>query len=480
MKLSEFVNVDSVVTQVPPATVSFSKPALIGDFPEIPIDKVYREITQSSQASVLTTSAAAGLWASALWSQDLNIASAYIVRWISTAIAPRFVMTDAVQVVSAYNAITVSGSFSVTDGTTTEDFDTAPMDGFTTYAQVLAAIQAAVRTSSSFAADLSAAVVALDDLGRPYLETADTGESATTYSVVATGTPAGTDITAAGFLNIASRAFVVAGMDAEDMDDALARMIEAKNDFSIVHEIGGSVANQTSLAVAGSVYKKLVAFNVRDSHAKDAAQTDDLAYALHAASNNWSFGIYTEWDNAFGWPAAAVNGQILPRPPGSASGANNLLNNVNESGKGTDGTSVIPLTPDERAALDDKGCDYIVEPIQGKHCAKGLTFGGLEIKTRVGLMWAEYMSMVEIASYLYQNEVTFNDADINAIAGIILNKLAILVQRKCLASYAANIPLASSISLSVQAAHNLDLSEVASAIAAYAINTVTASIKVAA
>ena len=152
-----------------------------------------------------------------------------------------------------------------------------------------------------------------------------------------------------------------------------------------------------------------------------------------------------------------------------------FIRSLMESGLDPDGITIIPLTPTERAALDDKNCDYYVQPISNVMGNHGLTFAGIEMKHRVGYSWAELRSAEEIEAYLELNEVTFSDTDIQAICGIIFKYLDILVDRKCSSSYTINVPSAADISLIEQATHTLTLSEVAAIISAYAINQVVAT-----
>jgi hypothetical protein len=482
MNLSELVSVSASVITTPAASASFAKPCLIGNFSEVPVDKRHRTVTPSSYASIMDTTQAAIDFCTTLWYQDLNVSEAEMIRWVSAAIAPRFVMTDFGSTMATWQAVTVSGDFAITDGSSTEQFATGSFAAATDMDDVATIIQTEIRTSSSFAADLSAAVVGFDALGRMYLETADTGESATTYTIIAPTAGAGTDITTTNFLNIASRAFVVSGMDAEDPDDALADCIaNFTDDFYTVHETGASVSQQQALASAARIYGKIAMLDLSAAGVKDSSSTTDVAYLLYNASVD-AYGAYSEHSGAAGLPVVAANGAILPNDPGSKSLANKQIKGVNISGLGADGTSSIPLTATERAALDDKNCDYVVRPVNGGPITlrNGLLFSGLEFKTRWGLDWWEYISAIEIAAYLYGNDVTFSDTDITAIVGILTKNLDILIARKCLESYTVTIPKAADISAVVKATHTLTLSEVASAIASYAVNDVVATIKVAA
>lgn len=481
MNLSELVSISAAVTTIPPATASFSRPCLIGDFSEIPVDKRYRTVTRSDYATIMDTSTGAQNFCATLWGQDLNVAAADMIRWVSAATAPRFVMTDFGSTLANWTAVTV-GDFAITDGISTEQFSTGTFASCTDMDDVAAVIQTEIRTATTFAADLSAAVVGFDPLGRMYVESADTGSTASTYSVIAPTGGGGTNITTTNFMNISSRAFVVAGLDAEDPDDALAAVIAMwpTNTFYVVHSYGASVAQQQALAVAARVYKKLAFFDLTAAGVKDSSSTTDVAYLLEAASVD-AYGVYSEHVNQYGLASVAANGNILPRAPGSASLANKVIKNVYESGLGADGVTPIPLSATDRAALDAKNCDYVVDPTGSlKHLRRGLLFSGLEVKTRIGLDWWEYLSAVEIAGYLYANDVVFSDNDITAIIGILQKNLDILINRKCLESYTVSIPKASDISAAVKATHTLTLTDVASAIAAYAVNDVVATIQVAA
>jgi len=471
MKLSEKVSLTIALTAVPPATAGFSVPGLIVDAVEVPLYQRYIIVTRSDYATTLTTTTAAADWCGKLWYTG-NVAQAYIIRWASTAQAPAFVMQDYNTTVADWTVVTI-GDFAITDGTSTEEFATGTMAAVTSMADVAAVIETEVQTSTTFAADLSAATVEIDALGNMVLTSATTGAAADTYSIIAPTAGAGTDITTSGFLNIDSKSFEVAGIDAEDPDDALAAVLQLEDEIRIIHEIGASIAQQNSLGTACASYGKILELNVRDANAKDSTDTTSIAYLLSNASNSYARGVYTE--HLGDYPSATENGQILTRPEGSASFANNPLSGVYKSGLGADGTSIIDLTPTERAALDAVNCDYLVTPRTNVMCNHGLTFAGIEMKHRIGYSWAELRAAEEIEAYLELNEVVFSDTDIQAICGIIFKYLKILIDRGCSSSYTINVPSAADIALVEQATHTLTLSEVAAIISAYAINDVVAT-----
>lgn len=470
MKVTELIDYSIALSSVPAQSAGFSVPLLLVDAPEVPIDKRYRIVTRSDYATVLDTTATAAAWAAVLWGQNRNPASAYIGRWVSAASSPYFVMTDYNTVVADYTGVTV-GDFAITDGTTTEQFATGTMAGVTSIADIATVIETEVQTSSSFAADLSAATVTVDALGRLVLTSADTGASATTYSIIAPSGGSGTDITTSGFLNIASRAFVVAGLDAEDPDDAMAAILAEDDTPYVIHEIGASIAQQQALAIACASYKKFYLINVRDEDAKDSSATTDIAYILSNLSNNNAHGSYTEHTGDY--PSAAINGEIFTLSEGRGQVSNNPIFQTNQSGLGADGTSVIPLTATERTALEAKSCDYLIKPSNSVHLRKGLTFGGVEVRHRVGYHWAEKRTAEAIYAYLLGNQVTvYSDTHIQAIGSIVAYYLDILVERECIDTYTLNLPSAADITLIEKATHILEMSDVAAIISAYAINDV--------
>ena len=471
MKLTELIDYSIALSAVPAQSAGFSVPLLLVDAPEVPIDKRYRTVTWSTYTTTLTTTTAAAAWAAILWGQNRNPAEAYIGRWVSAASAPHFICGDVAAFSATWTAVT-AGDFGVSiGGVPTALVTTGTMAGATSLADVATIIETAVQ---GLGGDWAACTVEIDALGRLVLSNSDTGAAADAVSFTAPTGGAGTDISGANYLNISSGAFNVAGLDAEDPDDAMAAILALDDTPFVIHEIGASIAQQTALAVACAAYKKLYLINVRDADAIDSGATTDIAYILNNVTNNNAHGAYTE--HAADYPSAAINGEILTLPEGTGQLSNHALLQTNESGLGADGTTVEALTSDERSALDDKGCDYLIKPVSSVHLRNGLTFGGVEVRHRVGYYWAERRATEEIYAYLLLNNVTtFSDRHIQAIGAIIFKYLGILIDRECAEFYTPNLPSAADISLIEKATHTLTLSEVAAIISQYAINDVVAT-----
>lgn len=479
MKVTEIVDYSIALSSVPAQSAGFSVPLLLVDAPEVPIDKRYRIVTRSDYATVLDTTTTAAAWAAVLWGQNRNPAEAYIGRWVSTASSPHFVMTDFNTTITGWTG-TSDGDLRITDGTNDDDLTGLDFSSVTSTADIAQVIETALQAIAvPNITGLDTATCEIDALDRMVITNSTTGSAAATISAVQLPGGAGTDISVTAFLNLASRAFSVAGLDAEDPDDAMALILAEDDTPFAMHEIGASIAQQQSLAIACAAYKKFYVVNVRDADAKDSAATTDIAYILSNATNNNAHGSYTE--HVADYPAAAINGEIFTLPEGTGQVSNHPIFQTNQSGLGADGTSVIPLTATERTALEDKGCDFLIKPSTSVHLRHGLTFGSVEVRHRIGYYWAEKRTAEEIYAYLLANNVTvYSDTHIQAIGAIIARYLDILVERECIDTYTLDLPSAADISLIEKATHTLTLSEVAAIISAYAINdaviTATASV----
>jgi hypothetical protein len=464
--------VNTGLSVTPAASAGFGVPLLLVDHADIPADARYRIVTRTSYVTDLTAASPAALWCQTLWSQNYNAAVAYIGRWVSADIAPRFVIGSFKQVIPTWAGVTV-GDFAITDGSSTEQFSTGTMAAVTDIDDVLAKIQTEIRTSSTFAAYLSAATVTLDALGRIQVVGALAGADEDSFSIIAPTGGAGTNITGANYLNIATNAFAVAGMDAEGMEDALSAVLEKTQVPMIVCERGGDTDDQVALATAVIVQRKVAVLCLRDPDIKLTATTTDTASQLKSLSNNNVLLEYTE--HAAQAPDAATIGEVATRSEGSCNYAVTPLTSVAESGLGLDGITAIPLTPGERAVLDTKGCDYLVKPANAVHLRRGLCPGGAEFRLRIAYYWADVRSSEAIYAYLLANPVTtFSDSDISAIGGLITQWWDILVQRKAVEpGFVLSLPSASSISSTIKATHTLTLSDVAALISQLAVNDVS-------
>lgn len=472
MDLREIANVQTGLSVTPAASAGFGVPACFVDHEDIPADVRILPVTRSSYGTDLAAGNPAKSWCTTLWSQNRNPATAYLVRWISEAIPPAFVMAGAKTVMETWAAVT-AGRFAVTDGTSTEQLTTGTMAAVTDMDDVCAVIQTGLRASVTFAAWAATATVSVDARGRVVAKSGLAGADKDSFQIVTPTAGAGTDITGSDYLNIASRAYSVAGMDAETMDATLTAMLEKTKVPILICERGGSASDQVDLATAVIAQRRVCFLVLRDEDVKDPLVTNDAASQLKALANNNTIGIYTEHDEQN--PDAAAIGEVAPRPEGSTSYALTGFASVSESGLGPDGVTTVPLTPAERIALDAKGCDYLVNPAGVVHLRRGLCFGGAEMRLRIAYLWADQRGSEGIYAFLLANPVTvFADDHISAIGGIVASYWETLVTRRAVEpGFAISLPSAASINATIKATHTLTLEDIASLISQLAVNDVS-------
>jgi len=464
MYVYEIADVSVALSSTPAATAGFSVPLLLVDTADVPIDVRYIITTKGTYATDLTAASDADEWATILWGQNYNVSQAYIGRWVSANSNPLFICGNAVTTLATWTAI-ADGCCTVTTTAGADILAALDFTLVTSMADVCTVIQ-----TDLTAGGLSGATVALDALNRVvFTDPAVTGAGADTVIISASG--AGTGIELPAYLNVAG-GWAQGGLDAEDLDDALAAILALDNTPFAIHQRGGSIAQVVDLATACIANKKIAELVITDADAKSAVATTDVPYQLSQLSNNNAHGCYTEHTTQS--PDAAVGGEIYPQPEGSTSWSNNPLASVYQSGLGLDGTSVIALTPTEISALEGKSCDFLIRPSTLTHLRNGLTFGGVEVRLRQAYYWLEYSVSVDIYAFLLGQKVTtFSDPDIQAIGGILNKYLQVLVQRKVIEDdYTITLPSAADFSAAVKATHTLTLTEITELVSQIAVNDV--------
>lgn len=476
MNTQEIVNVSVSLTSVPASQANFSVPILLVDHADVPIDRRYRTVTKSSYATSLTASTEQVGWCGALWGQNYNPALAYIGRWVSADSSPYCVCVGFETTIATWAAIS-DGSLTVTttagaDAITACDF-TAPV---TTLAQIAAVIDAKLVAGGN-----SGARCTVDALDRIiFTDAGVTGSGADT--VVLSGGGAGTDLYTSSYLNGAD-SFQQGGVDIEAQDTALAAILAKDNTPYVVCQRGGSIAQVVAFSTAIQSRDKILLIVDDDSDAKDSTATTDIGYQVEALSHQKTHLIYTEHTVNNGaaatqYPDAAVCGEIIPRPEGSASFALNSLSGLSESGLDPDQTTVIPLTSDERLALEAKGYDYLINPAGIVHLRHGLAAGGNEMRVRIGMAYLAAKVAEDYYAYmLAQDVVTYSNEDITAMKSIVQFYTDILVDRKLLSEdYTITMPDQSSFTSAVKATHTMTLSNILDAPVMNSVNDVVATL----
>ena len=453
MKVSEIVNVSIGLSAVPASQTSYGVPLLLVDHADIPIDRRYTIVTRSSYTTTLTAATDAYTWCQSLWGQNYTASQAYIGRWISTASASYCYCPSATSVASVYAALTSTAQVGVKEGSSAAVEITPDFTGDTTMPHVAASITAAM------SGDVAAYVVTWDSVLSRFDVTSDnTGASADSVSLV---TPAaGIDLTGALYMG---SSVSVAGYDAETPGAAAAAVFELDNTPFIVCERGCSTAEQVTLSTSINALDKVLYMVTNDANTKDSGDTTDSAYQIKQLSHQKTWMVYTEHTTQN--PDAAVIGEVNARADseGEISLAFNGLIGVSESGLDGDGTTVVPLTPTERSALEGKGCDYLISPAGITHARNGLAVGGNEMRVMIGKSYLGAKMTEDVYAYLLQNTVvTFSDPDIQAIKGINSKWAEVMADRGLLDanSFVYNYPAASAFTSTQKASHTMTLSNV--------------------
>lgn len=473
MNVQQIVNASVSLTAVPKSQANFSVPLLLVDHDDVPIDKRYRTVSKTSYSTDLTASTNQANWCAALWGQNYNVASAYIGRWVSAASSPYIFFPSAVATIASYTAIS-DFYLKLTDGSNQDEI--GPIDctsGVTTMADVCTKIQTALQAiGAPNITSLDSATCALDAYSRPKITHAGvTGASAVTISTTAAST--GTDLRGSSYWGSGS---VQAGLDAETLDTALGLVLAQDNTPFVICQRGGTIAQVVAFSTGVNARDKILLLVSNDTDAKDSSATTDFAYQIEALGHEKTHITYTEHTTQF--PDAAICGEIIPRPPGSASFALNSLAGVSQSGLHTDGTTVIPLTDDERTALEAKGADYLIKPSTITHLRHGLAAGGDEMRVRIGMAYlAAKVSEGYYAYMVAQDVVTYSDEDIQAMKNIIEYYVGILVDRKLLTEdYTITMPSAADFTAAVKATHTMTLSNILDAPVQSSVNDVVATL----
>ena len=473
MNVQQIVNSSVSLTAVPKSQANFSVPLLLVDHSDIPIDKRYRTVSKTSYATDLTASTNQANWCAALWGQNYNVASAYIGRWVSSASSPYIYFPSYVQTIASYTAI--SDFYLKFDDGSNQD-EIGPIDctsGVTTMADVASKIDTALgNLVTPNITGLESATCALDAYSRPKITHASvTGSGAVTISTTAAST--GTDLRGALYWGSGT---VQAGLDAEALDTALGLVLALDNTPFVICQRGGSIAEVVAFSTGVNARDKILLLVSNDTDTKDSSATTDFAYQIEALSHQKTHITYTEHTTQH--PDAAICGEVIPRPPGSASFALNALTGLSQSGLHGDGSTVIPLTDDERTALEAKGADYLIKPSNITHLRHGLAVGGNEMRVRIGMAYmAAKVAEGYYAYMLAQDVVTYSDEDIQAMANIVKYYAEILVDRKLFQkdAYTITMPSAADFTAAVKATHTMTLSNILDAPILSSVNDVVAT-----
>lgn len=474
----DFFRHDILLDSTPFTAEKYTKPCVLVDHADIPVDKRFRQVTPATWATRLTADSEQYNWFEKFYNQSYptNPANSrknvvgYVGRWLSDAIAAYRVFPNAEDDATVWAAVLAAGAFNIDDGTNAEDIS-PDLTGVTDMEDVATSITAALAGGTNF----TGYVCSVDAYDRLIITGSTAGASAPSFTI---GSPAsGTDLSGALYLGNAT-SFLQAGLDAETLGAAVTAIRAMSTDPTVFFERGATdvqaLAFLTAMDSIDGVFSCVV---TEDTEHEDSEATTTLAYQAESFEFSKCHIIYSRQGD---YPDAVFYGEILPRDEGTCDYAltpctTNPTYRAQASGMEADGVTSAEVSAAAVEALDNAKCDFVTTPDGSHtHLARGLCPNGDEVRIVLGQMYIEYNSSKE--GYLYmlaQEVVTFSDIDIMAIKGIGEKWLDLAVTRRMInAGYSLNMPSAADFSAEERASHYMSLPGVASAGLQFAVNQV--------
>lgn len=475
-KISDFSDVNISLSSSPAAQATFTTAMVLVDHSDIPIDLRYKTCTRSTYSTLFTASTNHVAWLDELWnaSNTYNASEAYVGRWVSAASSPYIIFASPNETISGWTGVT-TGALTITDNDTTPNTDTISSLDFslvTDMDDICTVIQNALQAiATPNISGLDTATCVYDIWGRIIIQNSTTGAAALTITASTPG--AGVDLTLAGYLGSSS---IQAGLDIETQGAAATAIFALDNSPFMICEIGGTIANQVALATTLSVLDKYCELVTNDENCEDSTDTTNVIYLLKALDFSNVHVTYTLQTDEY--PDAAICGEILPREEATTNFAMTQLFGLTQSGMKADGVTAGPIDAIGVAALAGFGGDYIVKPNTYYHLVSGLAPNGTEARIMIGKFFCEAKISEEVYEYMIANNVvTYSEAHLSAIKGIIIKWLDEMVRRQVLeAGYVVTMPTAASFSAATKATHIMALSNVTNAETQRSVNKITISL----
>jgi hypothetical protein len=438
-----------------PQQVQFDKELALLDSDEVPIYDRVRVITPDA-VSDLEEGGDARAIATAFFGQADKADQLILARVAKTAIPPAFVCGTVDTTAANWAALGASATFTVTDSDTNSTVVTCgPFTGVTSFSQVLPILNAGLADlSSPDVVGLDSAEFALDYAGKPVLNMpAGQDDGDPTITITYSATPA----TIAYLLGVqsATDGESVSGNAVETLLTARAAAKNLLDGYNVaLLERGGASNDDEIVALAAQIQTERHQMTIVDgsSHAPDAGETDDLQSRLSTLGYDRTTVIYSSHSD---YPDFAADGAFLPADPGSRSYGHTPLTGVLASG------SVGPdndLTPTEKAALDAKGCNYVVTTGGYTFVHRGKTAGGVEKRMKLGADWLEANIQNDLQA-LDMNEdlLGFDKETLGAIDGIFRRWLDIGVERRLISDYEITLPTVEEFTAAEKASGDMSL-----------------------
>lgn len=429
---------------------SFGLNCFLVDDEQIPIDARYLIVTPTSWDDDLDSGTDPYDYANAYFGQSIKAEQLMLGRWASANTNPLFICGSGYEKSFAVWAAETTASFAVTDGTNTDDITGLTFAGITALEQILAILDAGLAAvGAPTVTGLNTFSFEFDTLGRLVLRSSQSGVAADSIWITTAGS--GSDISEP--LMDASNGTVIAGLDAEDPEDALQAISAINDSYYAVTNRGASAAQQLALSTYIQAQEKLLVLAITDANAKDPLSTTDVPYQLQQLTHRRTLCIYTEHTDEF--PDAAALGNFLPAEEGSKQIEWQALALVSDSGNPT------PLIPTARQALINKNCSAI-ETVSGiTYLYDGLTSGNVEFRIMLARDWFVARNREDIFTYQIQTPLAaFDNETLTALESIIWKNANEAIDRRILVNtperpFTVTLPDADDIDQATRATHKL-------------------------
>ena len=412
--IKDHVSVSAVLQTAASPAATFDNTLFLVDDAQVPIDVRRRTFTSTGWDDDMTAATDPYYFANVYFAQKRVPSQLMVGRWVSSASSPHFICGAHETDYTVWESVS-TGTFTVTDGTNTDDVTGVDFTGITALSQVATVLTAKLDAIAvPNITGLKTAVFAFDALDRLVITNSTTGAAAAGISIVSEGN--GVDLTTSTYMDV-DTGVAVDGLDAEEPIAALAA-ISAIDDgwWGLATERSLSIAQQVAVSTYIAAKPKGYVPVVSATNAKSSAIATDAGYLIAALAHKRTMCLYSEWTTE--WPDAAVLGCVLPATEGSTSFAFETLASVQQSGKS--GSTAIPLTSTERTNLAAKNYNWIEKIGDNIYLYDGITSGGEELRIMLARDW--FVARIEegiFAIQLNQPIMAFDNSTLALVEGVI-------------------------------------------------------------
>lgn len=450
-----------------PERVQFDTEVYLADSDEVPINERVRVVTQYG-VDDLDISGSVYAPALAFYQQDVKADRLILTRVAKTAIPPAFICGVHSSDATLWAALGASATFDVTDSDSNTDTVTCgPFTGVTAFAQVLPILNAGLAAvGTPTVVGLDTATFSLDYHGKPVLHM-PSGQDNTSPTIVIDEDATPATIPYLLGVRLATDGTAVNGSAVETLVEAYnaGKVLSAGYNVA-VEDRGGNDAEVIALAAQIQTERAQLTVIDTSTNAPDPASSEDLQSVLAGLGYDQTTVIYTSKTD---YPDMAADGAFLPAEPGTKSYGHTPL--VGVLGSGTVG-SKNSLNDTQKAALDDKGCNYVVHTGNDVFVHRGKTAGGVEKRMMLVKHWLESGIQNDIQALDMNTDLlAFNETTLGALDGILRDRLERGKKNFGITSFSINLPTVAEFSDADRASGDMVINDAFYAVGVFEAHT---------